>query len=77
MPSRVISAPCTGRPNWAALASRASHVRVPVTLAWPEHDRLVARPVHLPPAVRSVALPDAGHVPVWDAPEAVADLLLS
>jgi pimeloyl-ACP methyl ester carboxylesterase len=57
--------------------TRVEHVHVPVTLAWPEHDRLVARPAHLPPAVRSVALPDAGHMPVWDAPEAVADLLLS
>ena len=52
------------------------HIRVPVTLAWPEHDRLVARPAHLPPTVRSVVLRGAGHVPMWDAPEAVASLLL-
>jgi pimeloyl-ACP methyl ester carboxylesterase len=56
--------------------TRLEHVRVPVTLVWPEHDRLVARPAHLPPTVRSVPLPDAGHVPMWDAPEAVGDLLL-
>ncbi len=56
--------------------TRLEHLRVPVTLVWPEHDRLVARPAHLPPTVRSVALPDAGHVPMWDAPEAVAGLLL-
>jgi pimeloyl-ACP methyl ester carboxylesterase len=56
--------------------TRLEHVRVPVTLAWPEHDRLVARPAHLPPTVRSVPLPGAGHVPMWDAPEAVARLLL-
>jgi pimeloyl-ACP methyl ester carboxylesterase len=56
--------------------TRLEHVRVPVTLGWPEHDRLVARPAHLPPTVRSVALPGAGHVPMWDAPEAVASLLL-
>ena len=56
--------------------TRLEHIRVPVTLAWPEHDRLVGRPAHLPPAVRSVPLPGAGHVPMWDAPEAVADLLL-
>ena len=57
--------------------TRLEHIRVPVTLAWPEHDRLVARPAHLPPTVRSVALPGAGHVPMWDEPEAVAALLLS
>ncbi len=50
--------------------TRLEHIRVPVTLAWPEHDRLVARPAHLPPTVRNVALPGAGHVPMWDAPEA-------
>ena len=57
--------------------TRLEHLRVPVTLAWPEYDRLVAKPAHLPPTVRSVALPDAGHVPMWDTPEAVAKLLLS
>ena len=51
-------------------------VRVPVTLAWPEHDRLVARPRRLPANVRSVALPGAGHLPMWDAPDAVASLLV-
>jgi pimeloyl-ACP methyl ester carboxylesterase len=56
--------------------TRLEHVRVPVTLAWPEHDRLVARPAHLPPTVRSVALPGAGHVPMWDAPDVVSALLL-
>ena len=56
--------------------TRLEHIRVPVTLAWPEHDRLVARPAHLPPTVRNVALPGAGHVPMWDAPEAVARVLL-
>ena len=56
--------------------TRLEHIRVPVTLGWPEHDRLVARPAHLPPTVRSVALPGAGHVPMWDTPDAVARLLL-
>jgi pimeloyl-ACP methyl ester carboxylesterase len=56
--------------------TRLEHIRVPVTLAWPEYDRLVARPAHLPPTVRNVALPGAGHVPMWDAPELVAQLLL-
>ena len=57
--------------------TRLEHIRVPVTLVWPEHDRLVGRPAHLPPTVRSVPLPGAGHVPMWDQPEAVAALLLS
>jgi pimeloyl-ACP methyl ester carboxylesterase len=56
--------------------TQLEHLRVPVTLAWPEHDRLVARPAHLPPTVRNVALPGAGHVPMWDAPAAVAAVLL-
>jgi pimeloyl-ACP methyl ester carboxylesterase len=60
----------------AARFTRLEHIRVPVTLAWPEHDRLVVRPAHLPPTVRNVELPGAGHVPMWDAPEAVAKVLL-
>jgi pimeloyl-ACP methyl ester carboxylesterase len=50
-------------------------VPVPVTLAWPEHDRLIARPRMVPPGVREVALPGCGHVPMWDDPDAVAAVL--
>ncbi len=56
--------------------TQMEHLRVPVTLAWAERDRLVARPAHLPARVRSVVLPGAGHLPMWDAPELVAKLLL-
>jgi pimeloyl-ACP methyl ester carboxylesterase len=56
--------------------TQLGEIRVPVTLAWPEHDRLVARPRVLPPGVRSVVIPGAGHLPMWDAPERVAALLL-
>jgi pimeloyl-ACP methyl ester carboxylesterase len=52
-------------------------IRVPVTLVWPQHDRLVSRPPWLPDNIRSVELPDAGHVPMWDATGAVADILLA
>jgi pimeloyl-ACP methyl ester carboxylesterase len=51
-------------------------VDVPVTLVWPEHDRLVRRPRSLPDNVRSVELADAGHVAVWDAPDELAAILL-
>ncbi|HEU4974188.1 MAG TPA: alpha/beta fold hydrolase [Baekduia sp.] len=49
---------------------------VPVTLVWPEHDRLVARVRHAPAHVRQVTLPGCGHVPMWDDPPAVAEALL-
>ena len=49
---------------------------IPVTLAWPEFDRLVARPRRLPAGVRSVVLRGCGHLPTWDDPEQVAHVLL-
>ncbi len=49
---------------------------MPVTLAWPDHDRLVARPRILPPGVRSVVLRGCGLLPTWDDPEQVARVLL-
>jgi pimeloyl-ACP methyl ester carboxylesterase len=52
-------------------------IDVPVTLAWPTLDRLIARPRHLPPAVRNVTLTDCGHIPMWDDPAAVAATLLA
>lgn len=51
-------------------------IDVPVTLAWPQLDRLVGRPHELPPNVRNVTLADCGHIPTWDDPGAVATLLL-
>jgi pimeloyl-ACP methyl ester carboxylesterase len=51
-------------------------IRVPVTLVWPEHDRFVNRPPWLPDNVRSVVLGDAGHVPMWDAPDELSRILL-
>ena len=73
-------APGFGEVNAAMRAgrfSRLADIRVPVTLAWPEHDRMVARLRHPPPNVRTVILRDAGHLPMWDDPRQVADLLLS
>jgi pimeloyl-ACP methyl ester carboxylesterase len=65
--------------NDAMRASRftgLAEISVPVTLAWPEHDRLVGRPRSLPDGVRSVVLRGCGHLPCWDDPEAVARVLL-
>lgn len=54
----------------------AERIDVPVTMAWGERDRLV-RPAPLrAPLARSMVLADCGHVPMWDAPDLVADVLL-
>ena len=50
---------------------------VPLTFGWPDRDRLIARPPRLPAAARNVLLRDCGHVPMWDSPEQVTDLLLA
>jgi pimeloyl-ACP methyl ester carboxylesterase len=52
-------------------------IRVPLTFGWPDRDRLVGRPALLPPRARNVVLVDCGHVPMWDSPEQVTDLLLT
>jgi pimeloyl-ACP methyl ester carboxylesterase len=63
-------------------AMRAGHfdglarIEVPVTLAWPDHDRLVSRPARLPPGVHSRVLAGCGHLAMWDAPDQVTELLL-
>jgi pimeloyl-ACP methyl ester carboxylesterase len=52
-------------------------IRGPLTLVWPEHDKLVRRPAWLPDNVHNMVLKDAGHIPVWDAPDALAEILLT
>ena len=59
----------------AATFTALDRIRCPVTLVWPEHDRLVERPARLPGNVTSMTLPDAGHVPMWDAPAALVALI--
>ena len=65
----------------AAMRSRTfsglDRIPVPVTLAWPEHDRMVARPRRVPDGVRFMILRGCGHLPMWDDPQQVAELLLS
>ena len=56
----------------------ASLEDVPVTIAWGEHDRLVAPPKARAATAR-LALPGlegCGHTPTWDDPELVARVLL-
>ena len=52
-------------------------ITVPVTLVWPELDRVVTRARNVPPNVREVVLRGCGHVPMWDDRAAVAELLIS
>jgi pimeloyl-ACP methyl ester carboxylesterase len=54
----------------------------PITLAWPERDRIFplaeygARARALVPGARFVVLEDVGHVPMFDSPELVARTVL-
>ena len=54
-----------------------SKIEVPITLVWPECDRVLTRPALLPASVRNISLAGCGHIPMWDNPDAVAALLLS
>lgn len=56
--------------------TQLAEIEVPVTMAWPQLDRLVTRPRTLPPYVRNVTLTDCGHIPTWDDPDAVSTVLL-
>jgi pimeloyl-ACP methyl ester carboxylesterase len=51
-------------------------VRVPVTLAWGELDRLVRRPRETVADWRTIVLHGCGHIPTWDDPGQVARALL-
>jgi pimeloyl-ACP methyl ester carboxylesterase len=60
----------------AAVFSGVEQIRVPVTLAWAELDRLVRRPRETVPGWRTLTLSGCGHIPTWDDPEQVASVLL-
>jgi pimeloyl-ACP methyl ester carboxylesterase len=74
-----------GAPGFSAVnrAMRANvfsgldSIAVPVTLVWPERDRVVSRARNVPASVREVVLRGCGHVPMWDDRAAVAELLLT
>jgi pimeloyl-ACP methyl ester carboxylesterase len=55
---------------------RLADVTVPVTLAWGERDRVVRPPRALPDGVVSLLLPGCGHLPMWDDPALVTQVVL-
>ena len=60
----------------SAVFGGMDEIRAPVTLAWAEHDRLVAEPGDGVPGARRRWLRGCGHIPTWDDPEQVAVVLL-
>jgi pimeloyl-ACP methyl ester carboxylesterase len=60
----------------ANVFGQLAEIEAPVTLVWPELDRVVSRIRRVPENVREIELPGCGHVPMWDDPAAVADALL-
>ena len=60
----------------AEVFSGVEDIRVPVTLAWGEHDRLVTPPRTKVADWRTVTLHGCGHIPTWDDPDQVARVLL-
>jgi pimeloyl-ACP methyl ester carboxylesterase len=61
----------------AGTFKRLAEIEVPVTIVWPQHDRVVSRVDDLPPGIAVRDLPGCGHIPMWDDPEAVADALIA
>ncbi len=57
-------------------------ISCPVLLATPQFDRVLPGPRHAPryrreiPGVKSVTLPDCGHVPMWDDAKLVTKLIV-
>jgi pimeloyl-ACP methyl ester carboxylesterase len=62
----------------AGAFEHADLIEVPVTIAWGLEDRTVGRPsrTRRPPNARYVEKPGWGHLPTWDDPEGVAELIL-
>ena len=62
----------------ACALEHAEGIDVPVTIAWGTEDRTVGRPsrTRRPPGARYVEKPGWGHVPTWDDPAGVAELIL-
>jgi pimeloyl-ACP methyl ester carboxylesterase len=60
----------------SALFEGLDLISAPVTLAWADRDRSVYPPPHLPPGIHTEVLHDCGHVPTWDDPGRVAEVIL-
>ena len=60
----------------SALFEGFDRIQVPITLAWADRDRSVYPPEHVPPEVHTEVLRDCGHVPTWDDPRQVAEVIL-
>jgi pimeloyl-ACP methyl ester carboxylesterase len=62
----------------AAVFEHDGRISVPVTIVWGGRDRVVGRPSRSrrPPEARYLEMPGWGHIPIWDDPEGVIDLLL-
>jgi pimeloyl-ACP methyl ester carboxylesterase len=61
----------------AGTFNQLASIDVPVTLVWPQYDRVVSRVNDTPPGITVRELPGCGHIPMWDAPAAVADALIA
>jgi pimeloyl-ACP methyl ester carboxylesterase len=59
-----------------AVFSGFEDIRVPVTLAWGDLDRIVRKPRETLPEWRTITLHGCGHIPTWDDPGQVARTLL-
>jgi pimeloyl-ACP methyl ester carboxylesterase len=82
--SAYVTAPAYDEANELMRAGRVEElkgIKVPITLAWGEHDALVRnKPLPdrvLPKRVEQVELPGCGHVPTWDDPELVTRVILA
>ncbi len=53
----------------------AALLSVPVTVAFGERDRVVAREQLDAPRARNLVLPGCGHIPMWDDPELVLTVI--
>jgi pimeloyl-ACP methyl ester carboxylesterase len=82
--SAYVTAPAYDEASALMRAGRVEElkgIKVPITLAWAEHDTLVRnRPLpqmEVPKRVQQVELPGCGHVPTWDDPDLVARVVLA
>jgi pimeloyl-ACP methyl ester carboxylesterase len=61
----------------AGTFTRLADIDVPVTIVWPQYDRVVSRVRETPPGIEVRELPGCGHIPMWDDPRAVATALIA